>query len=168
MNSAIPRFYRLPLHERRVKVGDTCALTDGDLARLAPESGLREGEADRMVENAIGVFGLPLGLCVNLRVDGEDVLVPMAVEEPSVVAACSFAATTEGSSTAIGTSTSSPSTRRFTQRPRGRPKTPIAFSTMRSASPSRRPLSGARRARSPSVSAHVSPTLTRRSCRGSR
>ncbi len=92
MNSAIPRFYRLPLHERRVKVGDTCALTDGDLARLAPEGGLREGEADRMVENAIGVFGLPLGLCVNLRVDGEDVLVPMAVEEPSVVAACSFAA----------------------------------------------------------------------------
>lgn len=92
MNSAIPRFYRLPLHERRVKVGDACALTDGDLARLAPESGLREGEADRMVENAIGVFGLPLGLCVNLRVDGEDVLVPMAVEEPSVVAACSFAA----------------------------------------------------------------------------
>lgn len=92
MNSAIPRFYRLPLSERRAKLGEACALSEGDLRRLAPESGLREGEADRMVENAIGVFGLPLGVCVNLRVDGEDVLVPMAVEEPSVVAACSFAA----------------------------------------------------------------------------
>lgn len=92
MNSAIPRFYRLPMLERRAKLRDACGLADADLARLAPTHGLGEREADRMVENAIGVFGMPLGLCVNLRVDDEDVLVPMAVEEPSVVAACSFAA----------------------------------------------------------------------------
>ena len=91
MNSAIPRFYRLALAARREKLGDIAALSDADLALLSPDAGLTEGQADRMIENAIGVFGLPLGLCVNLRVDGEDALVPMAVEEPSVLAACSFA-----------------------------------------------------------------------------
>ncbi|HEY8430709.1 MAG TPA: hydroxymethylglutaryl-CoA reductase, degradative [Sandaracinaceae bacterium] len=92
MNSAIPRFYRLSMAERRQRLGEAAGLDGADLARLAPEGGLAEGQADRMVENAIGVFGLPLGVCLNLRVDGEDVIVPMAVEEPSVIAACSFAA----------------------------------------------------------------------------
>lgn len=92
MSSAIPRFYRLSLLERRQRLAELAGLDDADVARLAPEGGLAEGQADRMVENAIGVFGLPLGVCLNLRVDGEDVIVPMSVEEPSVIAACSFAA----------------------------------------------------------------------------
>lgn len=108
MNSAIPRFYRLPLAERRTKLADVRALADEDLVRLSPEHGLREGDADGMVENAIGVFGLPLGLCVNLRVDDEDVLVPMAVEEPSVVAACSFASKLLRAGGGVRTSVSEP------------------------------------------------------------
>jgi degradative hydroxymethylglutaryl-CoA reductase len=92
MNSAIPRFYRLPLDARRAKVGALAGVPAIDLARLAPQGGLAEAQADLMVENAIGVFGLPLGVCVNLRVDDADVLLPMVVEEPSVIAACSFAA----------------------------------------------------------------------------
>ena len=47
---------------------------------------------DRMVENALGQFGLPLGVALNFRIDGRDYLVPMATEEPSVIAAASHAA----------------------------------------------------------------------------
>ncbi len=91
MNSAIPRFYRLTQEERRQRVAEVAELDADDLCRLRPAEGLCETHAERMVENALGVFGLPLGVCVNLRVDGEDILLPMAVEEPSVIAACSFA-----------------------------------------------------------------------------
>ena len=55
-------------------------------------SGLSSGTADHMVENAVGVFGLPLGIATNFFVNGRDVLVPMAIEEPSVIAGASFAA----------------------------------------------------------------------------
>jgi hydroxymethylglutaryl-CoA reductase len=92
MNSAIPRFYRLTMSERREKIGSISGLDPDVLARLAPDGGLTEAQADMMVENALGVFGLPIGVCVNMRIDGRDVLVPMVVEEPSVIAACSFAA----------------------------------------------------------------------------
>ena len=54
--------------------------------------GLSADAADRLVENAIGVYSLPLGLAANFRVNGRDYLVPMAVEEPSVIAAASNAA----------------------------------------------------------------------------
>ncbi len=54
--------------------------------------GLSSGAADHMVENAVGVFGLPLGIATNFLVNGRDVLVPMAIEEPSVIAGASFAA----------------------------------------------------------------------------
>ncbi|MFK7986281.1 MAG: hydroxymethylglutaryl-CoA reductase, degradative [Sandaracinaceae bacterium] len=91
MHSAISRFYRLSIEERRRKVRELTGLTEEQAARLAPSRGLAEAAADQMVENALGVFGLPIGLCVNMRVDGEDVLLPMVVEEPSVVAACSYA-----------------------------------------------------------------------------
>jgi len=45
-----------------------------------------------MIENVVGVFSLPLGVAANFVVNGRDVLVPMAVEEPSVVAGASFMA----------------------------------------------------------------------------
>ena len=54
--------------------------------------GLTPGGADHMIENAVGVFGLPIGMATNFLVNGRDVLVPMAIEEPSVVAGASFAA----------------------------------------------------------------------------
>jgi len=92
VKSSISGFYRLSMAERRARIARLANLDDGDVARLSPGGGLAEPQADRMVENAVGVFGLPLGVCVNLRINGRDVLAPMAVEEPSVIAACSYAA----------------------------------------------------------------------------
>ena len=67
-------------------------LTPEEAAVMSGMSGLSSGAADHMVENAIGVFGLPLGIATNFLVNGRDVLVPMAIEEPSVIAGASFAA----------------------------------------------------------------------------
>src|SRR5207237_1830270 len=66
---------------------------DGDELDGLGESGtLPLANADAMIENAVGVLGLPVGIGLNFLVNGEDVLVPMAVEEPSVIAAVSLAA----------------------------------------------------------------------------
>src|SRR5690606_2181359 len=54
--------------------------------------GLDESTANAMVENAIGILGLPFGVALNFQVNGRDLLVPMAIEEPSVIAAASHAA----------------------------------------------------------------------------
>lgn len=97
MKSELPGFYRLSMRDRRAKIASMAEVSEDDMAQLVPGRGLGEGQADRMVENALGVIGLPLGVCVNMRISvgaGEprDVLIPMAVEEPSVIAACSYAA----------------------------------------------------------------------------
>jgi len=89
--SELPGFYRLDMAARRARVTDVLGLHCDELQVVASGAGLSDAQADHMVENALGVMGLPLGLCVNLQVDGRDHLVPMAVEEPSVVAACSYA-----------------------------------------------------------------------------
>jgi len=68
------------------------ALTEREGALLLQGNGLTLGGADHMLENVVGVFGLPVGLAVHFRVNGRDHLVPMAVEEASVVAAASAAA----------------------------------------------------------------------------
>jgi len=67
-------------------------LTDEEAAILQGSEGLDVSQADRMSENVVGTFGLPLGIAVNFRVNRRDYLVPMAIEEPSVVAAASHAA----------------------------------------------------------------------------
>src|SRR6185503_19329338 len=67
-------------------------LSSEDLELLRSAETLPLGTANTMIENAVGTFSLPLGVGLNLRVNGRDYLVPMAVEEPSVVAAVSFAA----------------------------------------------------------------------------
>ncbi|MCC6521049.1 MAG: hydroxymethylglutaryl-CoA reductase, degradative, partial [Polyangiaceae bacterium] len=90
--SELPGFYKLSIDERRARLAELTGLDPQELARLSGAKGLADEQADRMVENALGVIGMPLGLCANLRVNGRDRLVPMAVEEPSVVAACSHAA----------------------------------------------------------------------------
>jgi hydroxymethylglutaryl-CoA reductase len=66
-------------------------LSAAELSTLRGERGLDPDTADRMIENAIGVFALPIGLGLNLTINGRDYVVPMVVEEPSVVAAISFA-----------------------------------------------------------------------------
>src|SRR6185312_6042753 len=89
--SRIPGFYRLSVDERRAALRSIADLTEQDLETL--ERGwLDTGMADKLVENAVGVYTLPLGVGLNFRVNQRDVLVPMAVEEPSVIAAASNAA----------------------------------------------------------------------------
>jgi len=88
--SRLAGFYKLTLPERVEALGRLCELSESDVRALA--GGLKPESADRMIENAIGVFSVPLGLGLNLQVNGRDYLVPMAVEEPSVVAAVSLAA----------------------------------------------------------------------------
>ncbi len=87
----IPGFYRLSIRERRSALRGIADLTDQDLETLE-RGGLDTGTADKIVENAVGVYALPLGVGLNFLVNQRDVLVPMAVEEPSVIAAASNAA----------------------------------------------------------------------------
>jgi hydroxymethylglutaryl-CoA reductase len=85
-------FYNLDLANRHQKLLERGYLTPEDLDRLLPEAGLSLETADHMIENVVGVFSLPLGLALNFQVNGEDLLIPMAIEEPSVVAGASFMA----------------------------------------------------------------------------
>src|SRR5215831_4874034 len=89
--SRIPGFYRLSVAERRRALGSRSALDEQDLETL-DSGGIDTETADHVVENAVGVYALPLGVGLNFRINGRDVLVPMAVEEPSVIAAASNAA----------------------------------------------------------------------------
>ncbi len=89
--SRIPGFYRLSIGERRHVLRLRADLTEDDLLAL-DAGGMDSATADGVVENVVGIYALPLGLGLNFRVNGQDVLVPMAVEEPSVIAAASNAA----------------------------------------------------------------------------
>jgi len=89
--SRISGFYRLSVAERRELLRARAGLADEALAPLA-SGGLDLDTADGMIENVVGTYALPLGVAVNFRVDDRDYLVPMVVEEPSVVAAASYAA----------------------------------------------------------------------------
>ncbi len=91
-SSELTGFYRLPIAQRRMMIAELADLSEEDLRVISGESCLCAEQADNMVENALGVTSLPLALCVNLQVNGRDCLVPMAVEEASVVAAASHAA----------------------------------------------------------------------------
>jgi len=90
-NSRISGFYNLTLAERRARLADAAPLTPEDLIPFTT-GGLSPDAADHMIENVIGLHSLPLGVALNFQVNGRDVLVPMAIEEPSVVAGASFMA----------------------------------------------------------------------------
>ncbi|MCB9527783.1 MAG: hydroxymethylglutaryl-CoA reductase, degradative [Myxococcales bacterium] len=87
--SRIPGFYRLDLEARHRELAERFGLDAADLAVLRDGGSLCWTRADKMVENCVGVFGVPLGLGLNFTINGRDYAVPMAVEEPSVVAAVS-------------------------------------------------------------------------------
>ncbi len=89
-----PKFYELSPAERIETIIAQRSLSADEATLLRSASGLSLAKADKMVENVIGVFGLPFGLGMNFQVNGRDYTVPMVIEEPSVVASSSFAAKT--------------------------------------------------------------------------
>ncbi len=92
VTSRIPGFYRERIEERLRTMIETGLLSEKSAQHLRDGGRLTLEVADRMSENVIAVHGLPLSIALNFRVNHRDVLVPMAVEEPSVVAAASNAA----------------------------------------------------------------------------
>lgn len=90
-DSRLPGFYTWPLARRRQTLAQLLGRSLSDLSPLDPGA-LSLEVADQLIENVVGILGIPVGLGLNLQVNGQDVLVPMAVEEPSVVAAFSHAA----------------------------------------------------------------------------
>lgn len=85
-------FYKLTAAQRAKEVAEFAGLTSEEAALLEKFGALPRELAERMIENVVGVMPLPLGIATNFMVNGRDVLVPMAIEEPSVVAAASNAA----------------------------------------------------------------------------
>jgi hydroxymethylglutaryl-CoA reductase len=92
VGSRVPGFYKLPLSERRRVVSERVDLPLEELTAAVQSGGLDAQTADKLVENVLGIYGLPFGIALNFRVNGSDRLVPMVVEEPSVIAAASNAA----------------------------------------------------------------------------
>ncbi len=90
--SRIPGFYNLPLAQRRARVAEAANLRLDELLACWSQGGLTAEAADHMIENVVGLHALPLGIALNFVVNGKEVLVPMAIEEPSVVAGASFMA----------------------------------------------------------------------------
>jgi hydroxymethylglutaryl-CoA reductase len=86
------KFYEQSLSERRETLKNESGLPEEAIKALSGLPGLEAAQADHMVENAIGVYALPLGIARNFMVNGRDVLVPMVTEEPSVIAGASFMA----------------------------------------------------------------------------
>jgi len=88
--SRLPGFYKLPPGERVRIVAQWAGLSPEEEALL--EKSLQLEQAEKMIENVVGLFPLPLGIAVNFLINGRDHLIPMAIEEPSVVAGLSHAA----------------------------------------------------------------------------
>jgi len=91
-SSELQGFYKLPMDERREVLKEATSLTDDEIRVLANTGGLPAETADHMIENVVGGYTYPLGIATNFKINGKDFLVPMALEEPSVVAAASNAA----------------------------------------------------------------------------
>lgn len=88
----LPGFYRLSVEERLRKVAEVAKLSEEEVKAVISTAKLPIEIADRMIENVIGTFELPLAIATNFLIDGKDYLIPMVIEEPSVVAAASNAA----------------------------------------------------------------------------
>jgi len=91
-SSLISGFYKLSPKQRLQAVKEFANLTDEECAQLQSVGSLPLDLADRMIENVVGTIPLPLGIGVNFLINNRDYLIPMAIEEPSVVAAASYAA----------------------------------------------------------------------------
>lgn len=91
-SSRLEGFRNLTPAERWQKVAETTGLSDQDTALMASPGALRVETADGMIENVIGTFELPIGVAANFTLNGHDYIIPMVVEEPSVIAAASYMA----------------------------------------------------------------------------
>ncbi len=108
VNSRLSGVKDLSISERRGRIARGAAVEPESLEVLDPERGLTLEQANHMVENAIGVLGVPLGVATNFTVNGRDYLIPMATEEPSVIAAASNAARIARVTGGFTTSTTEP------------------------------------------------------------
>jgi hydroxymethylglutaryl-CoA reductase len=91
-SSRIPAFYQLTVEERQRRIVEALGLTDEEVSTLVAADALPLDTADIMVENAVATFALPFGVGLNFRINAHDYIIPMVVEEPSVIAAASNAA----------------------------------------------------------------------------
>ena len=89
-DSSISKFFEKSRKERLDIVANFANLSNEDLDVLQNNNGgISYDKADKMVENAIGTFSLPLGIATNFKINGKDYVIPMVIEEPSVIAAAS-------------------------------------------------------------------------------
>ena len=89
-DSSISKFFEKSRKERLDIVANFANLSNEDLEVLQNNNGgISYDKADKMVENAIGTFSLPLGIATNFKINGKDYVIPMVIEEPSVIAAAS-------------------------------------------------------------------------------
>jgi hydroxymethylglutaryl-CoA reductase len=92
-HSRIPEFYKFSVADRLRVLLEHGVIGEGEYDMLMDGNHLLDADkADRLIENVIGAFGLPMGLGLNFQINGRDYLVPMVVEEPSIIAAVSSAA----------------------------------------------------------------------------
>jgi hydroxymethylglutaryl-CoA reductase len=91
-SSRLSGFHKQPVAERIARVAAFAGLDAADQALLANTGHLSADLADHLIENLVGTMAVPLGVATNMKVDGRDVLIPMATEESSVVAAVCNAA----------------------------------------------------------------------------
>jgi hydroxymethylglutaryl-CoA reductase len=91
-SSVLPHFRKMGIRERQSLLASITALDEREIREAVEQGGIDTDIANEMVENAIGTLGLPFGVALNHRINGRDFLVPMAIEEPSVIAAASHAA----------------------------------------------------------------------------
>lgn len=91
-SSRIPGFYKLSIEERLKVVSEFAGLSSEEIDLLKKYGALDIETANRMIENVISTYQLPLGIAVNFLINNKDYLIPMVIEEPSVVAAASNAA----------------------------------------------------------------------------
>ena len=92
-DSSIPKFFEKSHEEKLNIISNFSDLNDNEITQLKNATGGLDFEhANKMIENAIGTFSLPLGIATNFRINNKDYLIPMVIEEPSVIAAASKAA----------------------------------------------------------------------------
>jgi hydroxymethylglutaryl-CoA reductase len=92
ISSRIPGFYKMTVQERKQHMIDLCKLDGEAASQLLQPISLPEETADHMIENVIGTFSLPFAVGLNFQINQKDYIVPMAVEEASVVASASYIA----------------------------------------------------------------------------